>query len=330
MSKQSSRLILIPGLFDHLADWKRDFDFVPQAPGLVKQLAGLKKHKFTTSGYLPTLYSLVDSASYARDCYEFDFGTLPDNDNAVLCATPIQLEAGLNDIAIGSDIIDDLDTDEISTLLTELNQHFSQDGWEFVHSENGRWYLLLPETHLPEVTIPLDQALGASLRGLVEGNQELQWNRQLNEMQMLLYGSRVNQQREHERKAVINSFWLWDVDIKDNLFGEAGFDYMVGGGYQGQVLAKKYGVSWTEFIDYDYLEGRGLLIFDELKDLASLNELESWQEQLTELEPILLELFNTGSNDTTLYSSHGLSWSSQKSGIWNKLFQRKKSLLDLI
>lgn len=319
--------ILVPGLFDQLRCWHEDFGFMPVSRGLINKLAHYRQEKTQVRGYVETLYAIAAEGSHAAHAYAYDFGDEP-GEKAVLRAAPVELEAGLNDIAIGHETINDLDETEQAGLLAELNRHFSQDGWEFVCSEAGRWYLLLPPNDAPEHTEPLESALGSSLRQLVEGKHQLDWSRQLNEMQMLLYGSAVNQQREAQRKRVINSFWLWNTQAAMANDGQQTLKFIAGGGFEAQALAKALGIEWLPLGQHG--AGQGLHIFDQLQQPAQINDPEAWQIAFDTLETVLLDLIEMSGQEITLTGTHGASWIQARPRFWKRLLPAKKSLLDLL
>ncbi|MEE9303402.1 MAG: hypothetical protein V3U84_06415 [Thiotrichaceae bacterium] len=353
--------IFIPGLFEPLDVWYRDFDFTASAPLLVKRLSTFKKNKHVNAGLLASIYTLLgdcadkDINSHADACYRFDFAT-DGADKAetmdVLCAAPIELEAGMSDIVIGHQVIDDLTVEEQQQLLTLLNKHFSQDGWEFVVSNKGnnrdndgvnkpRWLLLLPKNTKPANMIPIHDALGASLRSLVEGVEDVQWSRQLNELQMLLYGSFTNQQRENNRQRTVSSFWLWDVIVEHEktIYHKkapaSSVKFIAGGGYEGQVIANAYNLEWSEIPHTSHKpEESGIYIYDDLLGFAGRNDLDGWQDKLSELESFLVDLLDNGSTSTIIYSGNnsgdGFSWSSQKKTFLGFLRKPKKTLLDFL
>ncbi|MEE9350621.1 MAG: hypothetical protein V3U78_00045 [Thiotrichaceae bacterium] len=347
MSSSLEQHIFVPGLFEPLEVWHRDFEFTPSSPALVKQLSRSKKSKQVHSGLLASVYALLGNhskkknSSHAHACYTFDVGETSPKD--VLCAAPIELEAGMSDIVVGHSVIDDLDRNECQQLAQLLNNHFSQDGWEFVFTETKvseknegaiRWYLLLPEKTRPNNTVPLYDALGASLRTLVEGTEDVQWSRQLNELQMLLFSSSTNQQRESSRKRSISSFWLWDVDVDSKKSSTVGtVDFIAGGGYEGQVIANAYGLEWSKLLSMNTKQqnqGSGLYIYDDLIIPASRNDLEGWQDNLSGLEVFLADLLDNSAISTTLHSCNGYSWNLKNKNVWSFLSKRKKTLLDFI
>ncbi len=339
--------VFVAGLFEPLHLWQRDFEFTPTAPLLINKLASLKARKSNHQDLLTSIYDVLANSykgdnkatdqsieSHAHACYQYEIGEL-DISKDVLCAMPIELEAGMSDIVIGQDPVDDLTADEQRQFLQLLNGHFNQDGWEFVVSDKGNWFLLLPKNTKPNETIPIQDALGASLRGLVEGNEDIQWSQQLNELQMLLFSSQTNQQREQNRQRTISSFWLWDVNITPvsiSNTSKSHLEFMVGGGYEGQVIANTYHIDWNADIAYEGSQktGSGVYIYNDLQLLASRNDLEGWQQKLSEIEQSLVALLDNDAMHTIIYGGRALSWSSLDKNKWRFFSRRKKTLLELI
>ncbi|NOT67291.1 MAG: hypothetical protein HOP04_02975 [Methylophilaceae bacterium] len=99
------------------------------------------------------------------------------------------------------------------SLQDSLNQHFAEDGLQFRLGQpdahgHSHWYLRLNAN--PEISTTLPEiALGRDVRPfLPQGVSAMQWNRLLNEVQMLLHVHPLNQAREAEGKPMVNSVWL--------------------------------------------------------------------------------------------------------------------------
>jgi len=344
MSEKYEQHLFIPGLLDNLDIWQRDFDFVASAPQLVKRLSLMNAARSSVnSGMLASVYSLLETdikddtlhaCSHARACYQFDFPpaeqvVIESKTQAILCADPIELEAGMSDIAVGERLIDDLSSKENQQLAKELNQHFSQDGWQFVVSDSGHWYLLLPKDQKPNDTTPVEQVLGQSLRNLIEGMEDVQWSRQINELQMLLYGSQVNQSRESQRLRSVSSFWMWDVNVAPNKTNlDAAF--IKGGDYQGEVIANHFGLDYSAFDSTVNQQASGVYLYTGLIEPARFNHVELWHQQLTELEGFIEDLFKNTSANITIDSCNGYTWRTGKKSLWKLFSRRKKSLLGFL
>lgn len=348
MSEKQVQYIFIPSLLDSLKIWQRDFGFQPSVPQLVKSLAALKKTKSVVHDdhhYLALVYGVLQASavakeqtlfSHAQACYQMEFGKSADAE--VLCAHPVALDAGMNDISIGHVIINDLDGEQSEKLLDELNQHFSQDGWQFVLSEPGHWFLLLPKEQKPEKTLPVQQVLGQSLRSVTDDistasdENKARWNRQLTELQMLLYNSQTNQRRESQRQPMVSSFWLWDMDEPSmDRCHKADFspEFIVGGGYEGQVMAHYYGLDWTDFDDQPH-QGSGIYLFTDLVESARLNHLDLWQEKLTLFESYLTKQLDNRLIHSIINSCAGYTWQSGPRKIWDIFARRPKKLTDFL
>lgn len=98
---------------------------------------------------------------------------------------------------------------EADTIAKEFNASFGADGWHLETPHPHRWYLRLPED--PRIrTYDLHEALGRHIDGfLPSGARGRQWHAVLNEIQMLLHASAVNQARGTRGAPAINSVWPW-------------------------------------------------------------------------------------------------------------------------
>lgn len=98
---------------------------------------------------------------------------------------------------------------EVQEFVAELNRHFAPDGWLFEAETPERWYLGLPQD-IDLLSHPLEDVVGRNLQNfLPEGTGQRHWRGRLNEIQMLLHGTRRNAERENTGLPVVNSLWLW-------------------------------------------------------------------------------------------------------------------------
>ncbi len=102
-----------------------------------------------------------------------------------------------------------LSADQAAALVSELNDYLRVDGLTLEAPRPGRWYLRLPAD--PQITtVPAQQALGADVAEIMPyGKQQAFWRRLINELQMVLHASPVNQQRLTDGLPAINSVWPW-------------------------------------------------------------------------------------------------------------------------
>lgn len=166
-----------------------------------------------------------------------------------LHADPVHLDLQRDYFTLGSPVPLHLHAEESKSLLDALNQHFNEDGLQFFSSPSGRCYLRLersPEvaTHFP------DEAMGRDVRAYMpQGSGAVQWDRLLNEIQMLLFDHPVNRTREEDNLPVINSIWFSGGGVLPNEL-QAVFQGAVYGDSLARGIARFAGLSAADLPDY--------------------------------------------------------------------------------
>jgi len=128
--------------------------------------------------------------------------------DAWLCADPVALVAGLDDVRLVGRV-DDLRAGEAETLRARLDRHFADDGLAFHAPRPDRWLVRVRGRPLPS-TRALARAMQAPLRALLPaGDDGATWRRWLNEIQMLLHGDPVNASREARGAVPVSGLWPW-------------------------------------------------------------------------------------------------------------------------
>jgi len=98
---------------------------------------------------------------------------------------------------------------EAQELTLLLTNHFADENWQFVFKQPNQWYFGIADD-LEITTTPLSQAMERDLQPCMPmGSHARQWRSIINEIQMLLFNSSVNQRREKRGQLSINSLWLW-------------------------------------------------------------------------------------------------------------------------
>ncbi len=139
--------------------------------------------------------------------YLFDFGVRPSG--PVLRADPVNLAADRDCLRLQATSFDSLDLAQAQRLCDEINHQFSNESWQLQVGDPQRWYLVLQSdagivSHSPQ------QAVGCNLLDVaISGHQATYWRKIINEIQMLLFQSDVNNQREASGLATVNSLWVW-------------------------------------------------------------------------------------------------------------------------
>lgn len=201
--------LFIPSLIQELNTWFRDFSFEAQAPHLSKLLCEFTKvNQDNSFGFEMAFFRFLDSkiqelpSAYYRN--QIHNKNIQDR---LMCADPIHLEVGMNDVTLTNKITD-LTNSEAKELILLLNSHFKQDGLEFIFGSNQCWYV----SHSGDEAIeshPLDSMLMQNVIDKQAKSEHRNWQIIQNETQMLLHSSEINHQREMAGLETINSLWFW-------------------------------------------------------------------------------------------------------------------------
>ncbi len=279
--------ILIPKLLSPLALWQKDFGFQPESTVLSQLLAFSKRQKTQTRCLASTLFKQLNfpdntelPIAYYR--YLLDFGQAPDG--PIMCADPVNLQAGIDEIILNPEPVTDLSKTDIDMLFQALNQHFAQDNWEFIVSETGNGYLKYQFTeHIQTST--LQEVCGKSIFQYLPKSSNLNWHVLQNEIQMLLHINPLNQNRELAGRLPINSLWFWGAGKKHNV------QHSVEMIYSNESLAKITAVAAN--IPQQTLDKlpkqlvshkKQIIVLDQLYQPAVQDHYQTWQDTLQELE----------------------------------------------
>lgn len=126
-----------------------------------------------------------------------------------LRADPVRIEATQDRlIVVGSDVLN-ISREEASVLCEEISEQMSPEGLRLLAPTATRWYFSPPET--PAVRFsPLPEVVGKDLYEHMPGGEEGRpWRKLLNQVQMVLHLSRVNEERRMKGRPEINGLWFW-------------------------------------------------------------------------------------------------------------------------
>lgn len=124
-----------------------------------------------------------------------------------MCADPIHIELQQSQAILQPEI--KCGAEEASTLCGSLNRHFAQDGIAFFAPHPQRWYVRV-DGNSDVATTPLRIASWCDVKSFQpRGADALRWRSLSNEIQMLLHGHAINQEREARGIPAINSVWFW-------------------------------------------------------------------------------------------------------------------------
>lgn len=276
-------LFYVPGLFQPLELWRKDFAFQPVAEHLLRLCASLTVELLPVQGLENTLFQragLPEGTEIPFACYRYqqDFGELPAQ--PVLCADPVCLQSGIDQVMLQANL-PVLTEAETNTLLALLNQHLAEDGLQLVATHPQRWYLLGERIAAsPLLTVPLSQALGQGIFPLLPQGDKRYWHRLLNELQMLLHSSGVSS---------TNALWLWGATNPSSLpplqkGGRGGF---LGPSITAQTLSLATHLPHhpaTSLADCHLPTGSYHIILEDLLQPAVSDHMQAWQQALNVLE----------------------------------------------
>ena len=294
-SKQSHVTLLVPGLFERLGEWQRDYQYVPQTPSLdLLARRGVCDH-LQAQGFEETACMLFGLERDPQRDLPIAALTYPLDHNGVnppgfcLRADPVYLEAGIRELVLQPTDALELTMAEAQALVETLNSHFCEDGLRFEATDPERWYLHLGARE-GLATVPLSQAVGKDIHPLLPtGTRTVFWHRTLNELQMVLHQSPVNQTREARGAKPVNSVWLWGAgEVPGQLTSDWTHvwsdDFIVRGLALATAAADRpspqYSDAWLE----ELKGGRHLVVIKPLFEAAAMDDLSAWQGALEQLE----------------------------------------------
>ncbi len=293
--------LCIPQLLQPLVLWKNDFQFEVEAPELTLLLRQFTINKNTpTQGLDASLFNALGMEGGQElpvAYYRYQTHNNAPPNKVLLCADPIHLEVGMNDITL-TEKITDLTKDEAEEILKALNKHFQQDGLEFIYGSNEHWYIALAEDETIETTPP-SEVLRKNIakyqpRSTSKKQQTINWQVIQNESQMILHGCAVNQQREMAGLPTVNSLWFWgggQVLQSNNSSDVVSVYYNGNSGISAKVIAKvaNCDVHLLNDVFSEFKIGKTLIILDPLFSPAVNDHLDLFQQELSKLDEQIIK-----------------------------------------
>lgn len=200
--------IVVPGLCGPIADIGAMEDAAEPLIHLLKQLRKVKTQAHGYPGQLAGLFGLSSSERLSDAAISLLSYRMDPGDSCWIHADPVNLQADMDRAILSDARTVHIREDEAEKLVEQINTHFAADGLSVVMADADNWFIRLDECSL--ITTPLSKAVGRNVNHLLPtGEGAAQWQRFMNEAQMLLHMSEVNQRREQRGVAAINSLWLW-------------------------------------------------------------------------------------------------------------------------
>ena len=204
--------LIVPGFNERMATSAQI------APGITRLLARATRVATPHSGYEDALLAALGHEPVSRNdmpaaqcSYITDF-----NETAALgCvrADPVFLRADRDHARLMPPDALSITPAEADALCATLNEHFAEDGLQFLVGKKNRWYVVASEPPYAITALdaaPMSQAAGRDVAHyLPRDKASACWRGLANEVQMLLHAHPVNQVREGEGMPPVNALWFW-------------------------------------------------------------------------------------------------------------------------
>lgn len=212
-------------------------------------------------------------------------------------ADPVHLQVDMDHAILRDTHGLDLTLEESEALVAELNAYFSDEGIRFIINDKDSWFLHAHH-HEKICTTPVHDVISRNVYTFMpQGEDALFWKKFMNEVQMLLHQSPVNENRIDNGKLPVNGAWLWG---EGTLPDQSGIEAMEVFGrhpvVEGLATLNNldfYSVpSVDAFINRYSEQLKTLLVLDDLFDVTCYGDVMAWQSSFNDLytnwlEPIL-------------------------------------------
>lgn len=201
---------------------------------------------------------------------------LLDADPTTICATPCYLHADRDRLLLFANE-EMLTEKEASDLCNELQQLVDEFNGTLVRHSSGEILLQLAARPNVEFCNVADVTGRSVTNYLPEGEDKAHWIRLWSEIQMKLYESHFNQQRELAGKMPINSLWFWgmgEFNAKQNYWQNVQGNHLI-----LKQLARAASVPET----------KSLSVERDLQVLDKLNLEADWQQQLEQYDQDIIK-----------------------------------------
>ena len=250
-------------------------------------------------------------------------------------ADPVHLQADMDHAILTSSNDLNISDSESASLRDSLNQHFKQDGLEFIALNKNQWFVST-EHEIHMATTPLAEAVGRNINFILpEGKQSTRWKQLLTEAQMLMHSHPVNETRESAGQLSINSLWFHGSGrLNDELSSQSSLPKNVTAKVSRVCSNEKMLKGLASYLNCDYMtvpasvdeyaesllannnNSVNVLHLPELEHLVNYTDVTMWSENLSELvENWVYPLLNVAYKNNikiTLYPCNKLQYQFSK------------------
>ncbi len=285
--------LFIPGLLQPARDLT-DQD-LPSTPSLERLFACGRREQQTPFGFSDTLCKLFSlNANPEYDLPVAAITRLIDDECSTegiwMRADPVHLTADREGVVLLDESTFTLDQHDALVLAADIREIFAEHDIELEVPTVNRWYLRLNE--LPAVrTTAIHEVAGKDIHQYMPaGADKAYWVQLMNEIQMCMHASGINEQRQQRKELSINSIWLWGSGELPGRV-ECEWSWVFSDEEIGRGLAIYAGIPWSELpesVDDVFNRAGGsdnvlVVIMFGLRH-AQYHDLKGWQDFIAYLE----------------------------------------------
>jgi hypothetical protein len=247
-----------------------------------------------------------------------------------LRADPVHLRADMGKLVVFPADVLSLSLDQSSRMLQWLVAQDLFPGPDLELLTATCWVCAPPEP-ADMLTVSPQAAYGANAtQSIAQGGNAAQWHARMNEIQMLLHRCPVNEERERDGLAPINSLWYWgEGQLPAAPLPAAGFDsvhsddpVVIGAASIAGLAAKPVsgsGDGWCQ----DLAAGDHLLTLGTLELAARAQDLDAWRSVFSDLDacwfaPLAEALKSARLSAVDLHFATGVA-RARRGRIWQRL-----------
>lgn len=266
------------------------------------------------------------SAPYARAADDPSW----DHHGVVMHADPVHLRPDRDRLRLFDARHLGISRDEAEALVQEVNAHLADDGLRLVAPVASRWYLELVERPCLE-THPLESLIGRHIDGfLPTGADAGRWAALMSELQMLLFQSPVNREREARGRPAVNALWPAGGGEWQPLVAPSGLTQICADHPLARGLAMASGLDLTE--RDGYRPAPGVLRVDaEMADGMLDADPDSWCSAVVGVEAHVaqaLQALRAGTLEAVMLNlCDGRQWQLTRSRL-RRFWQRPRALVE--
>ena len=333
--------IIVPGLCGPLADIDGLEEPARPLVDLLRQLRKVETRADAYPGPLARLFGLGSGERFSDAAISLLSYGIDPGDGCWIHADPVNLQADMDRAILSDARTLDIREDEAAMLVEQINTHFAEDSLSVVMADADHWFIRLEECRL--VTTPLSRAVGRNINHLLPtGEGAALSQRFLNEAQMLLHMSEVNQRREQRGMAAINSLWLWGEGRLPQK-GDTDITHVYANDALTTGMARLERIKHSALTDPVVLayamkhQGHSLVSMQQLDGPCSYGDVPAWLDELrVVVEDWLKPLIETAASldaEVDIYPCNGVRYhfsNNNKFNISKLMFWKKDRLQDYV